>query len=110
LGFKGLTVTDDLEMGAITATRDLSEAAVMAIEAGIDMVLIAGSPERATAAWEAMVNAAREGRITKTHISRSFDHLARIKSMLSRHMSIAIRRSAAARTHRRNKSHIAALF
>jgi beta-N-acetylhexosaminidase len=85
LGFKGLTITDDLEMGAITATRDLSEAAVMAIEAGIDMVMIATShsPDRATAAWEAMVNAAREGRITKTHISRSFDHLARIKSMLS---------------------------
>jgi beta-N-acetylhexosaminidase len=83
LGFKGLTITDDLEMGAITGTRDLSEAAVMAIEAGLDMVLIAGSQERATAAWEAMVKAAEEGRITKSHISRSFDHLARIKSMLS---------------------------
>ena len=85
LGFKGLTITDDLEMGAITGTRDLSEAAVMAIEAGIDLVMIADSrsPERATVAWEAMVNAAREGRITKAHISRSFDHLARIKSMLS---------------------------
>jgi hypothetical protein len=49
------------------------------------MVLIADShsPERATSAWEAMVNAAQEGRITKTHISRAFDHIARIKSMLS---------------------------
>jgi beta-N-acetylhexosaminidase len=85
LGFKGLTITDDLEMAAITKGRDLQEAAVMAIEAGIDMVLIADSrsPEHATAAWEAMVNAAKEGRITKTHINRSFDHIARIKSMLS---------------------------
>lgn len=85
LGFKGLTITDDLEMGAITATRELPEAAVMAIEAGMDMVMIADarSPDRATAAWEAMVKAAQEGRITRTHISRSFDHIARIKSMLS---------------------------
>ena len=85
LGFKGLTITDDLEMGAITKGRDLPEAAVMAIEAGIDMVMIADSrsPEQATAAWEAMVNAAKDGRITKTHINRSFDHIARIKSMLS---------------------------
>src|SRR6185503_12900408 len=85
LGFKGLTITDDLEMGAITATRDLSEAAVMAIEAGIDMVLIADSksPERATAAWEAMVKAAEGGRITRSHISRAFDHIARIKATIS---------------------------
>lgn len=85
LGFKGLTMTDDMEMGAITETRDLSEGAVMAIEAGIDIVMIAdsSSSERATTAWEAMVKAARDGRITKTHIGRAFDHIARIKSMLS---------------------------
>ncbi|MEK6410252.1 MAG: glycoside hydrolase family 3 N-terminal domain-containing protein [Acidobacteriota bacterium] len=85
LQFKGLTVTDDMEMGAISGTREVPDAAVMAIEAGIDMVMIADShsPGRASAAWEAMVTAARDGRITKTHISRSFDHIARIKSMLS---------------------------
>ena len=85
LGFKGLTLTDDLEMGAIVETRDLSESAVMAAEAGIDMVMIANSSstDRANAAWEAMVKAANEGRITRAHMSRAFDHLARIKSMIS---------------------------
>jgi len=80
-----LTLTDDLQMGAITRTRDLSEAAVMAIEAGIDMVMIAdsSSTEHATSAWEAMVKAANDGRITRAHISRAFDHIARIKSMIS---------------------------
>jgi hypothetical protein len=47
------------------------------------MIADSRSPVSATAAWEAMVNAAKEGRITKAHINRSFDHLARIKSMLS---------------------------
>lgn len=85
LGFKGLTLTDDLEMGAIVETRDLSESAVMAVEAGIDMVMIADSNStgRVTTAWEAMVKAANEGRITRAHMSRAFDHLARIKSMIS---------------------------
>jgi beta-N-acetylhexosaminidase len=85
LAFKGLTMTDDLEMGAIAGTREISEAAVMAIEAGIDMVMIAdsSSTERATMTWEAMIKAANEGRINKTHWNRAFDHLARIKSMLS---------------------------
>lgn len=85
LSFKGLSITDDMEMGAITKTRELPEAAVAAVEAGIDMVLITNShsPEVVTSVWRAMVGAAEQGRITKTHISRAFDHIARIKSMLS---------------------------
>jgi hypothetical protein len=49
------------------------------------MVMIAdsSSPERATGAWETMVKAASEGRISKAHISRAFDHIARIKAMIS---------------------------
>jgi beta-N-acetylhexosaminidase len=82
LGFKGLTITDDIAMGAITSTRSVGEAAVAAVEAGNDMVMIIDSPEKATAAWRAMVAAAHEGRITRTHISRAFDHIARIKSMV----------------------------
>src|SRR5262245_1825648 len=50
LGFKGLAITDDLEMGAITKTRDLAEASIMAIEAGIDMVMIADSSSSERAA------------------------------------------------------------
>lgn len=83
MSFRGLVITDDLEMGAITSRRSVSEAAVMAIEAGNDMVMVVGTAEHSTAAWRAMTDAAREGRITKTHISRAFDHIARIKSMVS---------------------------
>jgi beta-N-acetylhexosaminidase len=85
LSFKGLSLTDDLMMGAVTQTRTPAESAVMAIEAGNDMVMIADSKsqEAPAAAWEAMVSAAQDGRITKNHFSRSFDHIARIKSMMS---------------------------
>lgn len=85
MGYKGFSITDDLEMGAITQTRELSEAAITAIEVGNDMAMITNSrsPDRVSNVWQAMVEAARSGRITKTHISRAFDHIARIKSMIS---------------------------
>jgi beta-N-acetylhexosaminidase len=83
LGFKGLVITDDLGMGAITATRNSSEAAVMAIEAGVDMALMVGSPEQSVGVWKAMVEAANNGRISRAHISRAFDHIARVKAMVS---------------------------
>ena len=101
LSFKGLALTDDLMMGAVTQNRNPADAAVMAIEAGNDMVMIADSksPEHPTAAWDAMVAAVREGRITKHHISRSFDHIARIKSMVS--SPIAYSENAVARLRER---------
>lgn len=83
MNFRGLVITDDLGMGAITATRSISEAAIMAIEAGVDMALVCASPEQTLEVWQAMVEAANRGRITRTHISRAFDHIARIKSMVS---------------------------
>lgn len=83
LGFKGLVITDDLSMGAITAHRSISEAAITAIDAGVDMALLCGPLEQTTEVWQAMVEAANKGRITRAHISRAFDHIARIKSMVS---------------------------
>ena len=83
LGFRGLAITDDLGMGAVTSVCGVGEAAVRAIEAGVDMALVCGAPEQAMEAWQAMVDAANRGRIMKTHISRAFDHIARVKSMVS---------------------------
>lgn len=83
LGFRGLAITDDLGMGAVSSVCGVGEAAVRAIEVGVDMALVCGAPEQAMEAWQAMVEAANRGRIMKTHISRAFDHIARVKSMVS---------------------------
>jgi beta-N-acetylhexosaminidase len=71
LGFKGLVITDDLSMGAITGTRSIGEAAVMAIEAGVDMALLCCPLEQTREAWQTMVEASNKGRITRAHISRA---------------------------------------
>ncbi len=83
LGFKGLAISDDLGLGAVSASRDLGEAAVAAIEAGNDMITVARSAESATLAWQSLVDAARQERVKPASIKRSFDHIARVKSMLS---------------------------
>ena len=83
LGFKGLVITDDIEMGAVTSSHSVADAAVEAIEAGADLVLVAGNIEHATSAWNSMVEAARQERISLQRIGQSFDYIARIKSMIS---------------------------
>lgn len=83
LDFKGLTITDDMTMGAVSSARDLREAAVVALEAGNDMVMVVGSPEQVHQSWESMCQAARDGRISRQRISKSFDNIARVKSSIS---------------------------
>ena len=47
LGYKGVIITDDLEMGAITGEGDAGRAALRAFEAGADLLLICQSQEKA---------------------------------------------------------------
>ncbi|MFN5698947.1 MAG: glycoside hydrolase family 3 N-terminal domain-containing protein, partial [Cyanobacteriota bacterium] len=61
LGFEGLVVTDALVMEAIAGQYGAGEAAVMALEAGADLVLM---PADADAAIDAIVAAVQEGRLT----------------------------------------------
>ena len=55
LGFTGLVVTDDMEMGAITRAGNFAAAVTGAIQAGADMVLVCHTPELILAAHEALV-------------------------------------------------------
>ena len=58
LGHQGLVVTDDLDMGAITGSETVEQAAVRALAAGCDTVLVCGdSIERHAAVIEAIIHA-----------------------------------------------------
>jgi beta-N-acetylhexosaminidase len=65
LGFEGVILSDDLEMKAIAAAYAVPDAAVQAIDAGCDGVLIcAGDIEPQAAALEAFIHAVEEERIS----------------------------------------------
>ena len=70
LGFEGLIVTDALVMEAIAGRWGPGEAAVMALEAGADLVLMPGD---ADAALDAIVTAAAAGRLDTDRLERSLE-------------------------------------
>ena len=68
LGFKGLIVTDALDMGGISHGFTVGDAAVRALEAGADVLLMPSDPK---AAIDAVVAAVKAGRITPKRIDDS---------------------------------------
>lgn len=68
LDFKGLVVTDALVMDAIAARYGAAEAAVLAFEAGADLILMPGD---ADAAIDALCSAFGEGRLPLSRLDQS---------------------------------------
>lgn len=68
LGFHGITITDAMDMQGLSAAFSTSEAAVRAIEAGNDVLLM---PKRAEDAINGVVAAVQSGRITKQRLEQS---------------------------------------
>jgi beta-N-acetylhexosaminidase len=68
LGFKGIIVTDAMDMQGYAAQFDSGEGAVRAIEAGADVLLMPPSPE---VAIRAVVAAVQSGRLTRQRIEQS---------------------------------------
>lgn len=79
LGFDGLVVTDDMEMKAIDKRFRTGEAAVMAIEAGADMVLTLWSYRNQREVFNALVSAVKSGRISEDKINQSVDRILKYK-------------------------------
>jgi len=70
LGFNGLVVTDALVMEAISGRYGAAEAAVLALEAGADLVLM---PADADAALDGIVAAIQSGRLSESRIEASLE-------------------------------------
>jgi beta-N-acetylhexosaminidase len=60
LAFRGLIVSDDLEMGAVRAHDAGGAAAVAAVDAGCDLLLYCSALDRAEAAWRALIRRATD--------------------------------------------------
>ncbi len=76
LGYNGIVITDAMDMSAITEYYGADEAAVMALKAGADMVLM---PEDFETAYEGVLAAVREGVITEDQIYESLKRIYRVK-------------------------------
>src|SRR5215469_11470832 len=79
LGFRGLVVTDAMDMGGITVRFAPGEAAVRAVAAGADCVLMPPVPD---AAFEALQGAVKSGRISKERLDESVRRILQAKARL----------------------------
>lgn len=80
LGFAGAVLTDDLTMGAVTQSYGLGEAAVLAVEAGCDILLVCHGPDSVPAVRTALLEAAASGRITAERLDESVCRILRLKT------------------------------
>lgn len=80
LGFEGLIITDDLEMQAIDAHYQTGNAAVMAIQAGADIVMVPWSLKKQQQAYNALRNAVKRGKISRTRLEASVRRILKAKN------------------------------
>ena len=71
LRFGGLAVTDDLADPGVSTFAQVPDAAVEALQAGADMVYISGDLGDQEAAYNAVLNAVRNGQIRESHVRQS---------------------------------------
>ncbi len=83
LGFQGVTVTDDLDMGAIINNGSVADAAVSALQAGADLVLVCQNLDNARAARDACVRAVHAGALSEARVGEALARLQRLRDRFS---------------------------
>jgi beta-N-acetylhexosaminidase len=79
LGFEGVAVSDDLEMGAVSETCPIGEAAVRTAAAGHDLLLVCHTEPAQRAAAAALVAAYREGRLPRAEGEAAAERVRRLR-------------------------------
>lgn len=79
LRFSKVIFTDDMEMKAVSANYGPEEAAVMAIEAGCDILIYRGDPGFPVSCYEAILKAVESGRISRERLSLSVQRILALK-------------------------------
>ena len=79
LGFQGVVMTDSLTMDALTAYATMSQAAVLSIEAGADLLMGASSPDDVASMFQSIKQAMSSGAITQQRIDESVHRILMMK-------------------------------
>lgn len=80
MGYQGVVITDAMNMTAITANHAADEAAVLAVNAGADMILM---PEDFGKAYNGVIDAVNNGTIEEYRINEAVVRIVKAKLALS---------------------------
>lgn len=83
LGFRGVTVSDDLATPAVAGYGTLARRAVLAVRAGVDLPLFASGYGAGTLAARALLEAARSGRLNRLSLRASAERVLALRAKLS---------------------------
>ena len=79
LGFSGIIITDDMEMGAIANHNDFRTVGVKAVKAGVDIVMVCHEYEHETDVYLGLLDAVNNGEISLDRIDESVKRIVRAK-------------------------------
>jgi beta-N-acetylhexosaminidase len=77
--YRGLIVTDDLDMKAMVGHYDRKKIAVRAMQTGVDILLYCNEPASPPLAIEALTEAVAQGSLKKTDLEASYKHILEVK-------------------------------
>lgn len=83
LDFKGVVITDAMDMHAIRQGELLCEDALRAAQAGADILLMTTDPLDQTRAFEALVQGAQSGKLSQEKLQSSVDRIMQLKNWLA---------------------------
>ncbi len=84
IGFNGVIISDDLEMGALTENYDWEEIVIGTFSAGVDLLLISHTPELQAEAVVILEDAYKKGIITDERIDSSLRRVLKNRSAIER--------------------------
>lgn len=81
LGYRNIIVADAMEMGAITQHYSNAESAVLAVQAGVDIIL---GPKNLMESFDAVIAAVESGKISEKRINDSVRRILKLKQKIGR--------------------------
>jgi len=78
-GYKGIIVTDDFEMGAVSKYYPYEEIGVKALQAGADLILICHEYEHQLAMYDGVIQAVQKGTLKETRINEAAERIIKHK-------------------------------
>ncbi|WP_245587759.1 beta-N-acetylhexosaminidase [Desulfovibrio inopinatus] len=86
IGFQGVVVSDDLQMGAITKQYSLTETINLAIDAGVDILLFGNNleynPDLPSIVADVLKKRVQDGTLSRERIQASYDRIQALKAKL----------------------------
>ncbi|MFP5518383.1 MAG: glycoside hydrolase family 3 N-terminal domain-containing protein [Bdellovibrionia bacterium] len=97
LKYKGLIITDDLQMDAVKSQLALEDAAVLSLKAGADIVMVAYSPKAQLKVRQRIVRAIQKGELSTQEVQEKLQRISFVKEVINKAPKTTVPRMLALR-------------